>query len=381
MTLACGTTYVEPGYVATDPEDGDLTDEVVVNSSELVTDPVSGYIVPGTYHIGYSVTDHDLSNPMSTTATRTLEVVDMDYPTVTLTGAEQLAWQLGTPFVDPGYAAEDPCWGDVTILTEVAGVVDVDTPGVYVLTYTPKDYSGLYGESVQREVYVGEFLQIVAQPQNADAYIDSGAFGLSTTFTGGIFIPGYDTYTWLRGSEVVESGTIETGVNTIELTVDPMALTPGTYMYRAEIKDLAGVHASNQARVRIGNHITLGDPIPNAEVVPGDNFSMTVQATGGVGSLHYQWQKSDGSKGWANVSNGANISGATTNTLAFNPFTAEDVGTYRCEITDDYTDMVYSNEVVLTKGSGIPVAGTIGITVLTALSALAGVFTLRRRQR
>lgn len=381
MTLACGTTYVEPGYVATDPEDGDLTDEVVVNSSELVTDPVSGYIVPGTYHIGYSVTDHDLSNPMSTTATRTLEVVDMDYPTVTLTGAEQLPWQLGKPFVDPGYSAEDPCWGDVTILTEVAGVVDVDTPGVYVLTYTPKDYSGLYGESVQREVYVGDFLQIVAHPQNADAYIDSNTFELSVTFTGGIFIPGYDTYTWLRGSEVVESGTVETGANTLELTVDPTAITPGTYMYHAEIKDLEGVHASNQARVRIGNHITLGDPIPNAEVVPGDKFSMTVQATGGVGSLHYQWQKSDGSKGWANVSNGANISGATTNTLAFNPFTAEDVGTYRCEITDDYTDMAYSNEVVLTKGSGIPVAGTIGITMLTALSALAGVFTLRRRQR
>jgi len=381
LTLACGVPYEEPGYVATDPEDGDLTDEVVVNTSELVTDPVSGYIVPDTYHIIYSVTDHDLSNPMSATVTRTLEVVDMDYPTVTLTGAEQLPWQLGTPFVDPGYSAEDPCWGDVTVLTEVVGSVNVNEPGVYVLTYTPKDYSDNAGEPVQREVYVGDFLQIVAHPQNADAYIDSNTFELSVTFTGGIFIPGYDTYTWLRGSEVVESGTVETGANTLELTVDPTAITPGTYMYHAEIKDLAGVHASNQARVRIGNHITLGDPIPNAEVVPGDNYAMTVQATGGIGSLHYQWQKSDGSKGWANVSNGANISGATTNTLAFNPFAAEDVGTYRCEITDDYIDVAYSNEVILTKGSGIPVAGTIGIAVLSALSALAGVFTLRRRQR
>lgn len=378
MTIGCKEEYVEPGYIAEDFEDGDLTSEVIVtgevNSAE-----------PGIYQIEYKVTDHDPQYPQTTIVYRTVEVVDSDVPSITLEGLNPLPWQRGTLWVEPGFEATDPCWGWVNPLVEVTGSVDVDTPGVYVITYTPWDYSDNSGTPVERTVYVGDYLQIYGHPQNADAYVDSNTFVLSASYTGGIFIPGYDTYEWLRDNDVIESGTVPepAGVNTISLVVDPSALTAGTYWYKARITDLVNTYTSNQARVRIANHISITGDISDAEVVPGDNFSMTVIAQGGIGTLRYQWQKSDGEggKAWVNLTNGGNISGATSNTLVFTPFNEDDVGQYRCVISDDLTDVIYSSIATLTKGSGIPVAGAVGIALVSALSALAGVFTLRKRQR
>ena len=376
MTIDCKAQYIEPGYLAEDPEDGDLTEEVqvigTVNTAE-----------PGTYVIEYRVTDHDLENPITVSEFRTVEVVDNDLPTIELLGRNPMPLQLGTPYVEPGFDANDPCWGWVNPIVEIVGTVDHMTPGAYVITYTPRDYSGYRGTPVERTVYVGEYLQYVAHPQNADAYVDSAPFDLSATISGGIFIPGYDTYEWLRGTTVVDSGTVASGQNTFVLTVDPATLTPGTYLYRVAITDLANTYPSNQGRVRVANHITITGDISDAEVVPGDNFSMTVGVSGGIGTLHYQWQKSDetGGKAWVNLTDGGNISGSSTNTLAFTPFTEDDVGQYRCVISDDLTDVYYSSIATLTKGSGIPVAGAVGIALVSALSALAGVFTLRKRQR
>ncbi|MGC9054060.1 MAG: immunoglobulin-like domain-containing protein, partial [Candidatus Hydrogenedens sp.] len=335
MTLSCKEPYNEPGYTATDVEDGDLTSEVIV------TGDVDTF-TPGTYIIEYKVTDHDLEYPMTTTEYRTVNVVDNDLPVLTMEGPVLLAWQLGEPWVDPGYTAEDYCWGDVTDLVEINGVVDVNTPGSYLLTYTPKDGSGNSGESKERTVYVGNLLQIVEHPYDVDAYTDGNTFELSVTFTGGIFIPGYDTYLWYRNSDIVNSGVLESGMNTIELVVDPSALSPGTYGYHAELTDVESVHLSGTATVRIANHITITGDIFDSSVVMGQNYSMTVLATGGIGTLHYQWQKQTEGKAWENLTDIGNISGTNTNTLVFTPFEEGDGGQYRCLINDDYLDMIYS---------------------------------------
>lgn len=375
MTLNCKEPYVEPGYTATDVEDGDLTSEVIV-TGEVDSN------IPGTYIIQYQVTDHDIDYPMTTTVYRTVEVVDNDLPTLTLEGPILLAWQLGEPWVDPGYTAEDYCWGDVTSLVEIDGVVDVNTPGGYLLTYTPKDGSGNSGESLERMVYVGNKLQIIDEyPDVTDAYVDSNTFELAVTFTGGIFIPGYDYYIWYRGSDIVNSGPLESGINTLELVVDPTALPPGDYGYMVEIADVERRHPSGAMTVRIADHVTITRDISDAVVLLDEDYSMSIEATGGVGSLHYQWQKQTGGKAWENLTDSGNISGTDTNTLSFTPFEQGNGGQYRCVITDDLTDIVYSNVATLTEEKGIPVAGVLGISVITALTALAGAFTLRRRQK
>lgn len=373
MTLSCKEPYNEPGYSASDQEDGDLTDEVIV-TGEVDSN------TPGTYLIEYKVTDHDPNYPMTTIVYRTVEVVDNDLPTLTLQGPTLLAWQLGEPWVDPGYSAEDYCWGDVTDLVEIDGTVDVNTPGSYTLTYTPKDGSGNAGESKERIVYVGNLLQFIEHPYDVDAYTDSNTFELSVTFIGGIFIPGYDTYAWYRGDEVVESGNIA-GQNTLELVVDPTELLPGTYWYRAEITDLEKVHVSGEARVRIADHLAIVADIQDAVVTLGDNYSMSVQVTGGIGDIQYQWQKAGPGKAWLNLTDGGNISGTTTDTLRFTPFEAGDGGQYRCVISDEYLDVIYSNVATLTEEKGVPVANIIGLGLATALTALAGVFIVRRKTK
>ncbi len=374
MTLGCKEPYVEPGYTAVDVEDGDLTDEVIVTGE---VDPYT----PGTYIIEYEVTDHDPDYPMTTIVQRVVNVVDSDLPVLTLEGPELLAWQLGEPWVDPGYSAEDYCWGDVTALTVIDGAVDVNTPGMYLLKYTPKDGSDNEGISKERTVYVGDLLNIVAHPYDHDAYTDSNTFELSVTFVGGIFIPGYDTYAWYRDNDIVNSGALEAGMNTIELVVDPTALSPGTYLYRAELTDVEKVHVSDSARVRIANHISITGNISDAHVVFGENYSMTIVATGGIGELNYQWQKSTGEKAWVNLVDSGNISGTNSDTLVFSPFEEGDGGQYRCVITDEYMDVVYSNVATLIGEKGIPVSSVFSLGVITALSALAGAFALRRRQR
>ena len=79
-----------------------------------------------------------------------------------------------------------------------------------------------------------------------------------------------------------------------------------------------------------------GNPLPpvitsqpmNDTVCAGDSVSLIVRAIGD--SLHYQWRK-----GNVNVVNGGNISGATTDTLTFNPVNISDTsGNYYVIVSD-----------------------------------------------
>lgn len=53
MTLKVGDTYTEPGYIATDKEDGDITNEVVVSGWDKKTTTTGSHILV------YSVEDSD----------------------------------------------------------------------------------------------------------------------------------------------------------------------------------------------------------------------------------------------------------------------------------------------------------------------------------
>jgi hypothetical protein len=88
MTITQGDTYTEPGYSASDAEDGDLTGSVIVTGS-VDTGTV------GTYVLTYSVTD---SGSLSANANRTVEVIT---PTVTPTPTPSGGGGGGAPVVEP----------------------------------------------------------------------------------------------------------------------------------------------------------------------------------------------------------------------------------------------------------------------------------------
>jgi hypothetical protein len=131
-TYQCGTTYQDPGAIASDVCAGDLTARVAATST-----PVPGQ--PGTVSISYSVTDPS-GNTTTSGVSRTVRMIDEVAPVVTLLGASSENKECGTPYADPGATATDQCVGNLTVT--VTGAVDHTTAGNYVLTYTATDLVG-----------------------------------------------------------------------------------------------------------------------------------------------------------------------------------------------------------------------------------------------
>lgn len=78
---------------------------------------------------------------------------DYDAPELTLLGDNPLSLSVGNAYVEPGYTAIDAHDGDITTGVEITGVIDVNTPGTYELTYTSTDRAGNYAVDY-REVIV-----------------------------------------------------------------------------------------------------------------------------------------------------------------------------------------------------------------------------------
>ncbi|MFW5748121.1 MAG: immunoglobulin-like domain-containing protein [Chloroflexota bacterium] len=145
LTVEVFSGYSEPGFTASDPEDGDLTGAVQVDASALNTD------VLGSYLVSYSVTD---SGGLGDVETRSVNVVDTVAPVITLIGDSLIEIPVNTPFSDPGATAQDNYDGDISGQIIVTGTVDVNTPGDYELTYTISDSSTNPAAPVVRTVRV-----------------------------------------------------------------------------------------------------------------------------------------------------------------------------------------------------------------------------------
>jgi hypothetical protein len=127
VTVECGSGYTELGAIAIDSCDGPIT----VNTSGSVS---SG---KGTYTITYTATD---SSGNTATATRTINVSDTTAPVITLNGANPMAVECGTGYVEPGATATDSCDGG-SVPVVITGTVQT-TLGTYTVTYTATDSSG-----------------------------------------------------------------------------------------------------------------------------------------------------------------------------------------------------------------------------------------------
>jgi hypothetical protein len=146
VTLNCGEEFIEPGYLASDSVEGDITDSVrVVDLSGFDNRKAGDYVFE------YIATN---SFNKSATARRTIRVTDQEPPTTTLTGATVVELECGNPFNDPGATAIDLCEGDVS--TTRTGALDVNVPGTYILNYSATDSGGNRSNSVVRTIIVSD---------------------------------------------------------------------------------------------------------------------------------------------------------------------------------------------------------------------------------
>ncbi len=167
LALPVGAAFTDPGATALDETDGsvEVTAEGVVNTT-----------VPGSYTITYSASD---AAGNTGTATRTVNVIDVTAPLITVAGDNPLYLPVGAAFNDPGVSAFDAIDGDVAVQT--TGTVDTATRGTYVLTYTATDAAGNEA-SATREVVVrsgaAQFFAAQFGMTNVDLSVDSDGDGV-----------------------------------------------------------------------------------------------------------------------------------------------------------------------------------------------------------
>ena len=150
QSIVLGTDYSELGATAEDNIDGDITNNIVIDASNVNVDIVGGYTV--TYNVS------DAAGNPADEVTRTVNVTadaDVTSPEITLEGANPQSIELGTDYSELGATAEDNIDGDITNNIVIdASNVDVDTVGDYTVTYNVSDAAGNPADEVTRTVTI-----------------------------------------------------------------------------------------------------------------------------------------------------------------------------------------------------------------------------------
>ena len=162
FTLEKGATYEDEG--ASTNDGSEISSEGLVNSD-----------VVDQYTITYAATD---SSGNTSTATRTVNVVDTTAPIISIAGYNPATFEKGSTYEDAGASADD----DSEVTSE--GTVNTQVVGEYTITYSATDAAGNAATPVIRTVNVTADITVPvitiggANPQNIElgaAYSELGA--------------------------------------------------------------------------------------------------------------------------------------------------------------------------------------------------------------
>jgi len=136
------------------------------------------------------------------------------------------------------------------------------------------------------------------------------------------------TYQWQQDQVDLSDGGDVSGATSDTLQI-ANAEPADNGQYRCVVTGDCGTATSNAATLTVGSQPTITQQPQPCDVCVGSTVTFTLSAVG-AGTLTYQWQKDGG-----NLSDGGDISGATTHTLQIANAEASDEGDYRCVVTDD----------------------------------------------
>jgi hypothetical protein len=134
MTSEASATevYADKGAICSDQVDGLIPEKI------QVTGAVVDLAVPDSYTVTYNCKDS--ANNEAIPINRIVKVEDTKCPTCTILGATEITREASFPYADGGATCTDTLDGALT--ATVHNGVDVETTGVYTVSYTVQDKAG-----------------------------------------------------------------------------------------------------------------------------------------------------------------------------------------------------------------------------------------------
>ncbi len=145
MTLAVGTSFVDPGATATDNVSGNVTASIVKTGTV-------NHLALGTYTLTYNVSD--AAGNAAAPVTRTVTVTDTVKPVITLTGSASITIKRYSAYTDAGATATDNYDGNISSKITKTSTVKTGTLGTYTVKYDVKDNANNAATQVTRTVKV-----------------------------------------------------------------------------------------------------------------------------------------------------------------------------------------------------------------------------------
>jgi hypothetical protein len=143
VSVNFGATYTDSGATASDNYDGNITASIVT------VNPVNTGIL-GNQIVTYNVTD--AHGNAAVQVTRTVTVVDVTAPVITITGANPMTIEVGGTYTELGAVADDDV--DPDFAATPSGSVNTSVLGTYTITYNATDSSTNAAVAVTRTVNV-----------------------------------------------------------------------------------------------------------------------------------------------------------------------------------------------------------------------------------
>ncbi|HFE38996.1 MAG TPA: DUF5011 domain-containing protein [Gammaproteobacteria bacterium] len=221
VSLFQGQNYVEQGAIASDKEEGDLSDKILITSNVDT-------LIPGTYQVKYNVTDS--SKLAAEEVVRQVTVIKNQPPVILLNGDPQVSLFQGQNYVEQGATASDKEEGDLSDKILITSNVNTLIPGIYQVKYNVTDSSKLAAEEVVRQVMV-----IKNQPPV-------------------ILLNGDPQVSLLQGQNYIEQGATASDKeegdlsDKILITSNVNTLIPGTYQVKYNVTDSSKLAAEEVVR-------------------------------------------------------------------------------------------------------------------------------------
>lgn len=232
IDLLLGTPYKEPGYKATDDEEGDITDKVIIEG-QVDTNK------KGVYIIKYTVTN---SVGIQKTQSRVVKVYEKQEGILSfaLNGYEEMKIEEGKTYTEPGYMAIDSVDGNITNKVNVSGNVNTNRVGTYTITYTVTNTSGVTKTLTRKVIVQAKKTGTITFTLLGDnpMLIENGA-----TYTE----PGYRVFDTIDGN-IINKVRVEGKVNTN---------LPGTYNITYTITNSTGITKTLTRKVLVASDITI----------------------------------------------------------------------------------------------------------------------------